>query len=449
MPCVNVDSGALNLTLRTCALWVALLGAIIFVLSSTAQAQTLSAAVQQVIDSHPDVRSSAALLTATAERVRQAKSNFYPAIGMQAASNEAQDRQLGARLNRSTRNADAFLRWNLFRGLADYHSVRMAKRDTEAAREDLADAHERVALQVAASYLDVLRLRRRLAVAQAYVEQSERLVADVRKLVAAGKTPPSDIDQVDVGLIEGQWEVAQLRGELAGAEQGFMLLTGALPGELNEPNLEVVMDSVTQDDLLSQVLLTNPRILASQARAAARTEEVGVAGGALFPRLDLELRKRLLSDIKPDPVIESRESAQVSLNYEMPLGGGSFSAKREAQARMAAALADLDGAILEAQTSGTQLWNVWREARQIAATLARRAQASDKVVSAYDQQFNAGRRSLQDLIVIRDESRRALADVIDNGNAQMLGAAQILALMGRLRESLHVGSVPAGISEKN
>ena len=430
------------MSVKTSCLLVLLLASI-----CTARAESLSDAVAQVVQRHPNVRSSAALLAAAAERVQQAKSNFYPTVGLQAASNEAQDSQLGARLNRSTRNADAFLRWNLFRGLSDYHSVRMAKHDSEAADEDLADAHERVALQVAASYLDVLRLRRRLAVATAYVEQTERLVADVGKLVAAGKTPAADVEQVDVGHIEALWEVAQLRGELAGAEQGYLLLTGVLPAQLIEPKLDEAMVAVDQDALLAQVLATNPRILASQARAAARSEEVGVAGGALLPRLDLELRKRLLTDIKPDPVVESRESAQVSLNYEMPLGGGTFSQKREAAARMAAAYADLDVARLDTQTSSTQLWNVWHEAHQVAANLARRAAASDTVVSAYDQQFNAGRRSLQDLITIRDQHRRAQADVIDNGHAQQLGAAQILALMGRLRESLNDVTRPNALGE--
>jgi len=406
----------------------------------TVAAETLDNVVRTVIESHPSVRSSAALLDAAAERVRQAKSNYYPSVGMQAAANEAHDSQLGTRLDRSSRNADAFLRWNLFRGLADYHSVRMARHDREAADEDLADAHERVALQVAAVYLDVLRLRKRLAVAETYVTDTERLVDDVSKLVAAGKAAPADIEQVDVGHIEAQWEVAQLRGELSGAEQGYRLLTGMPPGELSEPGNEDAMAAISQDDMLEQVLATNPRIRASQARADARSEEVGVAGGALMPRVDVEFRKRLLSDINPDPVVESRDSAQVSLNYEMPLGGGSFSQKREAAARAASALADLDEARLEAQTSSTQLWNVWSEARHIAASLERRAQASDKVVAAYDQQFNAGRRSLQDLIAIRDEHRRAQADVIDNGHARQLGAMQILSLLGRLRESLDVSA---------
>lgn len=164
---------------------------------------------------------------------------------------------------------------------------------------------------------------------------------------------------------------------------------------------------------------------------------VGVAGGVLMPRLDLELRKRVLSDIKPDPVVESRDSAQVSLNYEMPLSGGNFSQKREAAARMAAAQADLDDTRLEVQTNSTELWKVWSEARSITASLDSRSAASDKVVAAFDQQFNAGRRSWQDLIAIRDEHQRTRADVIDNQHAQQLGAMHILALLGRLRESLN------------
>ena len=404
-------------------------------------AESLEAVVRDVIERHPTVLSSAALLDSAAERVRQAKSNYYPSVGVQAAANKAQDSQLGSRLDRSTRNADAFLRWNLFRGLADYHSVRMANRDREAADEDLADAHERVALQVAATYLDVLRLRRRLEVAEAYVNQTESLVEDVSKRVAAGKAAPADIDQVNVGHIEARWEVGQLRGELAGAEQGYRLLTGAPPGELSDPRNADAIANLREEDLLDQVLATNPKVRAALARAAARGEEVSVASGALMPRIDLELRKRMLSDIKPDPVVESRESAQVSLNYEMPLGGGTFSQKREAAARAAAAQAALDEARLEAQTNSSQLWNVWNEAHHIADSLGRRAAASDKVVAAYDQQFNVGRRSLQDLIAIRGEHHRAQSDVIDNQHAEQLGAMQILALLGRLRESLDGSAV--------
>lgn len=149
-----------------------------------------------------------------------------------------------------------------------------------------------------------------------------------------------------------------------------------------------------------------------------------------------KIRKRLKSDITPDPVVETRNSTQVMLNYEVPLGGGAFSRKREAAAPMEAAQADADEAVLEARTALAQLWNVWDEARQIGPSLERRAHASDKVVAAYDRQFGAGRRSLQDLINIRSEHFRARADVIENHGSQQLGAAQVLSLLGRLRATL-------------
>ena len=46
----------------------------------------------QVQEDHPNVRSSQALLEAAGEQVKQAKSNFYPSLGVEAQVNEERDR---------------------------------------------------------------------------------------------------------------------------------------------------------------------------------------------------------------------------------------------------------------------------------------------------------------------------------------------------------------------
>ena len=239
------------------------------------------------------------MLDAAREQVQQAKSNFYPSIGVEALANHERDRQFGTPLDRDTRSVDGFVRWNLFRGLSDYHTVRMAKHDKQAATEDLAAAHEKVALQVTAAYLEVLRLRERLELTSAYVTQNKRLADDVGKMIEVGKSPSADADQVNVGLIEAEWQVAQLRGQLAGAEKTYELLAGHVPPELADPSMERAMADAHRDQMMEEVLLESPRVLASQARAAARTEEVGVAGGALLPQVTLEFRERIKSDITP------------------------------------------------------------------------------------------------------------------------------------------------------
>lgn len=436
--------GLLNMPSRLEAahLWPLLLATVLACACLPVQAEPLSRVVERVLEQHPDIRTSQALLNAAGERVRQARSNFYPRVGMDAALAEGQDAQFDIPLDRSTRRSDLFLRWNLFRGLADRHSVRMAEQDSLAAQADVADAHENVTLQVTVAYVEVLRLRQRLALAEAYVAEARRLGEEVDKRVRAGKSPAADRAQTRMSQVEANLQLAQLRGELEGAEQRYQLLTGAKASDLADPGFDTAVPELNVDALMDQVLAENRRVRAALARAAARAEEVGVAGGALFPSLDLELRKRLLTDIDPAPSTETRSYSQVVLNYEVPLGGSTYSRKREAVARKEAALAAADSALLQARTNLGQLWSIWREAVRIAPELGERAAASEQVVAAYDLQFNAGRRSLQDLISIRAERHRARAEVIDNRNEQLQGAAQILNLLGRLRSTL-AGEAPA------
>ncbi len=405
--------------------------------SLPAQAETLGEAVSRVLLKHPDVRSSQALLNAAEERVSQARSSYFPSVGVEAVAGEAKDRDANqGETDRSTRRADAYLRWNLFRGLADRQGVRAAESDSRAAAADLADAHESVALQVTSTYLEVWRLRQRVELMRMYMRDSGRLVNNVSKRVAGGKLAASEMEQARMSVIEVQWQLTQLQGQLAGAEERYRLITGQPAGELSPPGLVEPAAQVKLDVMMEQVLTENRRVTAALARAKARSEDVGIAAGELYPSLTLDVRRRFRSEIDPVPVTDTLKNTQLAINYEIPLGGGNFSRKREAVARMEAAQADADSVLLEVKTALGQAWSTWEEARHIEANLGERAHAGVKVVAAYDMQFDAGRRSVQDLISIRAEYFRALADVVENRHEQELGAAQVLNLLGKLRASL-------------
>lgn len=404
--------------------------------SAGAHGAPLAEVVREVLLQHPDLRTSIALLDAAGERVSQARSAFLPSIGLDAVSSDSKDTQFGQPLDRTTRRTDAFVRWNLFRGLADVAGLRMTEQDNLAAEGDLADAHDKVAMQVTTAYVEVLRLRQRMELARDYVADYQRLDDDVHKRVEAGRVPSAYQDQVRMGLIDAERQVYQLRGQLAGAEQHYVLLIGKAADDVSEPVLDDSAAHQTMAAISDQLAVENNRVRAALARADARREEVGVAGAALFPSLNLEFRKRLQTDINPVPTSDTRGSTQIQLSYEMPLGGSSFSRKREAAARQDAALAAADGALLEVRTTLTQVWPQWIELRQIAPRLQERALASDKVVAAYDLQFTAGRRDLLDLVIVRGERFRARGDLIDNRMDQLLNNAQVLALRGRLRAAL-------------
>jgi outer membrane protein TolC len=89
-----------------------------------------------------------------------------------------------------------------------------------------------------------------------------------------------------------------------------------------------------------------------------------------------------------------------------------------------------------------QRWSSWQEVREIAPQLAERVAASDKVVKAYDLQFAAARRSINDLIIARGERYRARSDLLENHMEQLASSAQILNLLGRLRHSVLAETTP-------
>ncbi len=404
---------------------------------TSAGAAELPEVMRQVLQQHPDIRSSQALLNVSAERLLQARSNYYPTLGMDGAAAESKDVEaaLGQR-DRSTRRADLFLRWNLFNGLGDRSGKRTAEFEQLAANADLDAAQEQVALQVVQTYLEVLRLRQLLDLDAEYIAEQQRLVEDVRKRAEAGRIAQADLEQARASLIQAQLQQSQLRGQLRGAEERYRLLVGAAPGELSEPAIDASAAGMSLEDLMQQALAGNSRVRGAQQRAAARGEEVGVAAAALYPSFDLELRKRLYTEIDPVPQVDTRSSTQLQFSYQLPLGGSSYSRKREAVERKLAAQAAVDVELLQARSEIVQRWSSWQEVREIAPQLAERVDASDRVVKAYDLQFAAARRSINDLIVARGERYRACSDLLENRMEQLASSAQMLSLLGRLRQSV-------------
>ncbi|MDP2833729.1 MAG: TolC family protein [Pseudomonadota bacterium] len=203
-----------------------------------ALAAPLPAVVEQVLQRHPDIRSSQALLDATDAQIRQTRSDFFPTFGLNYRQSDARDSQSGVSIDRNTQRGNAVLRWNLFNGRADTHRLRSVGLNREAAVADLDDAHERIALEVTEAYAELVRLRQRLDLAEVLIKEYEALHVSVKKRVDAGRVSPADLDQIQSDLIRIRTQQSQLRGQLGGAEYRYRLLTGLPPANLSSPWLE-------------------------------------------------------------------------------------------------------------------------------------------------------------------------------------------------------------------
>lgn len=404
-----------------------------------ALAAPLPAVVDQVLQRHPDIRSSQALLDSTAAQIRQTRSDFFPTFGLNYRQSDARDSQSGISIDRNTQRGNAVLRWNLFNGLADTHRLRSVGLNREAAVADLDDAHERIALEVTETYAELVRLRQRLDLAETLIKEYDALRVSVKKRVDAGRISPADLDQIQSDLIRIRTQQSHLRGQLGGTEYRYRLLTGHPPANLSSPWLEAPENARGLAQLQELLESENPRLRAGRQRVAARTAEISAARGVYWPSLDLELNRRLYANISPAAVSDTERSSQISLNLEIPLGGKTFARVDETVERRKGAQAALDALQLNLSGDLGALHQELLEARVIQPELIERVETTSRVYQAYRLQFDAGKRTLLDVATAQNERFAALGDVIDNHNLQLLDQARLLGMVGKLRQTLANG----------
>ncbi len=407
---------------------LALLGA------TPALAERLPDVVDAVLAAHPDVASARALLEASESLRRQSRSAFFPTVGLSWQRAETDAEQLGQPLDRSSRRSEASLSWNLFSGGSDVYRLSSARHGVAAADADLAAAREELALRVADVYADILRLRHINAAGKALLQATRQLQSKVTARVEAGRISPADRDQVEISVAQAQQQVAELRAALGAAEFLFEQLTGHAADVLTPPDFDAL--DFSQSALRSQAETGNPNQRAAQRRAQARQAEIGVARGALMPSVDIALRKRLNARIEPVEVSDTVRSAQLAVTLDVPLGGASWYRVDEAVARHHAAQADVEtireAVAIDLARQATDL----TEREAVKEALQTRLVASRNLIDAYTLQFDAGRRSLSDLLDAHQGRFNAVVADANNRFERFRLKAGLLALAGGLQSAL-------------
>lgn len=420
--------------------WAPALAAALMSLTGLATAAPLPEVVARVLEQHPDVRSARALSHAADAIVRQARSEFFPTLSLENSESLSHERLSGASnyINERSRRGDAVLRWNLFNGYADYYTTRSAELGLEAGTADLEEAREAVALRLSEIYLEVLRLTEQMGHAQAYVSELQSLVRDVQLRADAGRIPRVEADQAKSRLIRAENEVSQQRAQLAAVRNAFRQITGMAPEDLQLPKLAGEAPGLSLEELQSRAEAASPRIRAARSRVEAKGMDVEASRGELFPKLTVEARKRVSPAPDTANISDVANSNTVQLTLAVPLGGRVFARSDEQVERKSAAQADVDSRLLELKTTLGEQQASLREARSMAPLLKDQVATAGRVVVAYRLLFDAGRRSLLDLLTVREDLYQAQSLENANRHGQLVTTARLEKQLGQLRTSLGV-----------
>ncbi len=419
-------------------------------LSAAASGSTLQEAIALALARDPQVQGAQYLLQAVGAQERQVRSRWWPRLSASTTNGRSSDIESGNTVERQTQRADLALRMNVFNGLADRAQLDAIEIEQAAAELELRRAREDAAERVAVAYADALRLDALIFRSNWRLAEVRRLGENVKRQTQAGKASTADTQLAEASMLDAQVTHDNLLAERRTAQARLDALVGAPLGSLTPvpwlmPALIApvgVPAPVSVDALWDRARDTNAAWRAASERARAAVKRLGVVAPGLLPKLDVEVRHRVYERTSPLPNPYEARGWSVVVSYDMPLGGETFAQRDEGRLRAQAAQAEADRLGLTLRLDLDASVQRAATATKAAPMLRRQADQLAEVVKASEVQYEAGRRSLQQLIELRNNYYSAEFRFSENAMTFATATLRQLAISGALLPGLGVAEPP-------
>lgn len=411
---------------------------------------SVAAIIQLAIENHPRVLGDRASVFASREALREQRSDYFPTLSVEASSGyrNTDNRTTRARPTRGpggdpdvtgfANEATFRLQQRLFDFLATQNRVEAARQRLGQSQFVEADSQEQIGLRAIEAYLQVQQSRRNTTFARENVAFHIEILSDIERRAEAGAGDSGDVSQTESRLALAREVLLSFEEQLAIAQADFKEAVGSMPGELGPltPPNQPIPDTI--GEAIAIATEENPFITASRYNAHSLSHEASAAYGELFPRFDLDVSYNRGSDVDGLGGSEEETRALVRMVWDFPTGGAEYAARKRVLREEEAAEQETEERFRlieeEVRASYAEVTITQKQIEQ----LAERADAATSVVGAYERQFEAGRRTLLDLL--DSENERFLARVsLNNGQSDLVRASyRLFTAMGRLRQVLEI-----------
>jgi outer membrane protein TolC len=399
-----------------------------------------------VLPSDPQVLSASAQVDISGERRIQARSRLMPTLSLQTTQGRSSELEFGVPINRRSSRAETSLRWNVYNGGNDAAELRASVIDETAAEQELRRAQEDSAQRIGESYLDVLRLQTMVPRAAERLQAVQRLVDQTRRQADLGKMSDADAQQAEAALLDAEIGHEEMVADHLSARRKLARLIGAASLDELRPASAVALPLPAGGAAADSMAAMPPGALgAALQRARAARERVRPHASLLAPRIDIEMRKQLGDNTTPAYTSQTNNSWQVTARWDFPVGGEAQSRRDEVERRAEAAEAEAQRVERSLQAELSTLAPQVAQAERALAMIVRQIEQYSTLVRAGELQFEAGRRTLAQLITLRDSRFNAEKRLSEQAMRLQRARLSQLYYSGELLGALGVVGVPRSV----
>ncbi len=416
-----------------------------FSLLAASDGVTLKEAAQRAVLQSPEVTSKWHAFKAAEEEIGVARGGFLPQVDLTAGRGRESLRPgQGQREDYTRSGAVLSLNQMLFDGFATRNEVRRLGKARLVRYFELLEASEGTALEAARAYLDVLRFRELVRLAEDNYVQHKATHEQVQQRVQSGVGRRVDLEQAGSRLALAEINLTTEIANLHDVSARYQRLVGNLPpaatvapGELGGTL------PASSSAALASLYRNNPTLLAAIENTEAAQYDIDVRRAAYVPKVDLRASSDNTRHYLGEDGRREHNVAEVVVRWNLFRGGSDRARERQFMERRNLALDLREKACRDTRQTLLIAYNDVQRLREQKIHLATQVRLLERTLAAYRDQFNIGQRTLLDLLDTENELLSARRNAVNAEADFSLGVLRTYAGMGSLLQALGLQKLEA------
>lgn len=406
---------------------------------------TLKQAAQSALLNNPEVQARWHAFREANEEIGVARGGFLPRVDLIAASAQEKivQKRVGIDASYSTNDSGINLRQMIFDGFATSSEVKRLGKAKLVRYFELLDASENVALEAGRAYLDVVRFRFQVFLAEENYIQHQAAYEQLRQRAESGVGKRVDVEQAASRLALADVNLTTAYANLHDVSARFMRIVGEQPAKVMFSPAQLAKAlPATSDAALAYALKHNPALRASIENIEAAQYDLEGRRSAFMPRLELIARTDSFSNYLDGG---NRDDSRVELraSYNLFNGGSDLARSRQYRERKNIALDLREKACRDMRQTLSIAFNDTLRLNDQLSFIGLQVNLVEKTRTAYRDQFNIGQRTLLDLLNTQNEYFDARRSQVNADIDLSIAYLRSYAGMGRLLETLGLKRVDA------
>ncbi|HYO27385.1 MAG TPA: TolC family outer membrane protein [Azonexus sp.] len=410
------------------------------------QFATLREIAQKAVLNNPEVVAKWHNFKAATEEVDVASGGFLPKVDLIAGTGREYLKQPVFSGSKATQEGYydrngwlVSLNQMLFDGFATRNEVKRLGKAQLVRYYELLDASEAIALEAGRAYLDVIRYRFLVNLAEDNYVQHRATFEQLLRRTQSGVGRRVDLEQAASRLALAEVNLTTETANLHDVTARYQRIVNSQPPQvIFSPALISRALPASQKVALEKLFTNNPALLAAQENIEAADYDIAVRRAAYVPRLDFRARADNTENYLGIIGDRVNNVAEVVLTYNLFNGGSDRARERQYTERKHLAIDLRDKACRDTRQTLSIAYNDVTRLREQVSFLNIQVGLVEKTRDAYRDQFNVGQRTLLDLLDTENELLSARRAAINADMDLSLAYLRTYAGMGTLLEFLEL-----------